>query len=143
MLEGIKQGAQVEVFATDDLPTFVDVFGKYMRQREYYLLPQATQDYIRDVYISASSYQPLPPGASPAEQRMNMKVFPKQPPLDNAQQLTADILTASPQAQDQNLAQVIQGRQFQGAASAIVPQAKTLKGVQPSDEDVIARRGLT
>lgn len=144
MLEGIKRGGQVEIFATDDLPTFSDVFGKYMRSnKEYYMLPQDIQDYIRDIYIAIASYQPLPPTADPAEQRNNMKVFPKAPPLNNPQALTAQVLTASGPTQAQNMEQIVQGRQFQNQALAVADQAKALKGPQPSDEDVIARRGLT
>jgi hypothetical protein len=144
MLEGVKQGADVEIFATDDLATFLDVFGKFMRTRDFYMLPTQTQDYIRDIYVAIGAYQPLPPGTSAAEQKAAMKVFPKAPALNNPQQLTADMITASPQAQQQQATDILENSQVAGGAQQIMRKASTLQnfGQQPKDEAVINKRGL-
>lgn len=144
MLEGIKQGAQVEIFGTDDLATFTDVFGKYMRNKEFYMLPADIQDYIRDVYVAVGSYQPPPPTATAAEQKLGMRVFPKAPQIDNPQALTADLMTASAPAQQQQANQLVEAAQFAGQASQVAQKASTLAnmGKQPTDEAVVNRRGV-
>lgn len=144
MLEGIKQGAQVEIFGTDDLATFTDVFGKYMRNKEFYMLPADIQDYIRDVYVAVGSYQPPPPTATAAEQKIGMRVFPKAPQIDNPQALTADLMTASAPAQQQQANQLVEAAQFAGQARQVAQKASTLAnmGKQPTDEAVVNRRGV-
>lgn len=144
MLEGIKQGAQVEIFGTDDLSTFKDVFGKFMRTKDFYMLSPEIQDYIRDVYVAVGSYQPPAPTATPAEQKVGMRVFPKAPTLDNPQALTADLITASAPAQAQQAANIVQGAEMAGQAKQVMQKASTLAnmGKQPQDEAVINKRGM-
>jgi hypothetical protein len=39
LLNAAKKGFDIEIFKTDDLGVFKEVFGGYMRQTEYYSLP--------------------------------------------------------------------------------------------------------
>ena len=77
MLEAVRLGAAIEIFATDDLESFKEVFGEFIRSRDFYELPPERQDYIRDILIAAST----PIGSEGTQQAMdikkNMSVFPR------------------------------------------------------------------
>jgi hypothetical protein len=77
MLEAVRLGAAIEIFATDDLESFKEVFGEFIRSRDFYELPAERQDYIRDILIAAST----PIGSEGTQQAMdikkNMSVFPR------------------------------------------------------------------
>ena len=77
MLEAVRLGAAIEIFATDDLESFQEVFGEFIRSRDFYELPAERQDYIRDILIAAST----PIGSEGTQQAMdikkNMSVFPR------------------------------------------------------------------
>ena len=78
MLDAVKRGAAIEVFATDDIEGFNKVFGEFIRSDEYYSLPQERQDYIRDVMIALASAKQQNPEQFAAELENRMKVFPRQ-----------------------------------------------------------------
>ena len=61
MLEACKRGYEIEIFRSDDVEAFVKVFGDFMREREYYELPEDVQTYIRDVYVALVNAN-VPPG---------------------------------------------------------------------------------
>jgi hypothetical protein len=77
MLEAVRLGAAIEIFATDDLESFKEVFGEFIRSRDFYELPPERQDYIRDILIAAST----PIGSEGTQQAMDIKknisVFPR------------------------------------------------------------------
>ena len=77
MLEAVRLGAAIEIFATDDLESFKEVFGEFIRSRDFYELPAERQDYIRDILIAAST----PIGSEGTQQAMDIKknisVFPR------------------------------------------------------------------
>lgn len=51
ILEAVKRGSQVEIFADDDLPTFQKVFKEFMSNDDtYYDLPDEIRNYISDIY---------------------------------------------------------------------------------------------
>jgi hypothetical protein len=87
MLEAVRLGAAIEIFATDDLESFKEVFGEFIRSRDFYELPPERQDYIRDILIAAST----PIGSEGTKQAMDIKknisVFPRSDinNLENAQ----------------------------------------------------------
>ena len=140
ILEGVKQGAQVEVFATDNLPIFAEVFGDFMKSTDYYELDEDTRDYIRDVYVSITTYKPAEEGA-PAEARAEHKVFPRTPPIQQPMQNAAEMVTMGDRGLEQYMNENISAAQTAGQYSAIAPAARQMaKGPQPSDVDVVNRR---
>jgi hypothetical protein len=56
LLMAAASGAAIEIFPTDDLTAFSEVFGDFIQSAEYYNLPEDRQQYIRDVYISVASF---------------------------------------------------------------------------------------
>lgn len=56
LLMAAAKGAAIEVFPTDDLAAFREVFGDFIQTAEYYQLPEERQQYLRDVYISIASF---------------------------------------------------------------------------------------
>lgn len=75
LIDAIKQGAQVEIFNTDDTETFSKVFQEYIKSDEFLTLPMPTQDYITDVFNSMATFG-QPPEALAKLQRN--KIFPKE-----------------------------------------------------------------
>lgn len=73
LIEAIKQGAQVEIYNTDDVETFGKVFGDYIKTDEFMSLPMPIQDYISDVFNSMASYG-QPPEA--LDKLKRNKIFP-------------------------------------------------------------------
>lgn len=140
ILEGVKQGAQVEVFATDNLPVFAEVFGDFMKTTDYYELDDDTRDYIRDVYVSITTYKPSEGGA-PAEARAEHKVFPRTPPIQQPMQNAAEMVTMGDRGLEQYMNENISAAQTAGQYRAVSQGARQLtKGPQPQDVDVINRR---
>jgi len=75
MLNAVLVGAAIEVFPTDDLEAFSEVFGSFMRREEYYQMPPERQDYIRDVYVSIASFGK--PDEEFQEMEFTRTVFPR------------------------------------------------------------------
>jgi len=108
ILEATKQGYEVEIFRNDDTEAFLKVFGDFMREREYYELPQERQLYIRDVYVA------LVASALPPEQyelvRNADKVFPRKPVpgAGPEQQASLAVVQGSDAAQGQVLDEMVE-----------------------------------
>jgi hypothetical protein len=53
MLAEVIAGHQIEIFPSDDVDAFIDVFGEYMRTawKGYLKLPVSTQEYIRNIHL--------------------------------------------------------------------------------------------
>ena len=97
LLMAATQGYEIEIFRTDDLKAFREVFSNYMRGTEYYDLPIERQDYIRDIFISIEN------GGATIDQlakaNVQEKVFPRQPaPTAPADQHAANIAGQSSDA---------------------------------------------
>ena len=75
MLVAAATGHQIEVFATDDLRAFREVFGEYIRSSEYYELPVERQAYIRDIFVSIITADS--PDKDAAEAHFKRTVFPR------------------------------------------------------------------
>lgn len=76
ILDGVKQGEQVEIYSTDDLDSFRRVFGDFMQGSDFYKMPQEMQDYVSDVYTSIISFGK---GQQVYEMMMQQrKVFPRE-----------------------------------------------------------------
>ena len=52
ILEAAKKNLEVEIFRTDDIKAFSEVFREFIRDPAYYQLPIETQNYIRDIFVA-------------------------------------------------------------------------------------------
>jgi len=76
LLEAASIGYDIEIFKTDDLAAFSQVFGDFIRSPKYYELGEERQEYIRDVFIAIENA-----GLSAEElgqANLQEKVFPRQ-----------------------------------------------------------------
>ena len=76
LLIAATQGNTIEIFATDDLEAFKQVFGDFIQSQTYYTLDPEIQQYIRDVFVSLQTF-----GQADEEARSQMlerTVFPRQ-----------------------------------------------------------------
>ena len=78
LLEAAKRGFDIEVFKSDDIQAFKEVFGGFIRSPEYYRLPPDRQEYLRDVYIAIEQAGLTPEQL--AQENIMDKVFPVQTP---------------------------------------------------------------
>tara|TARA_Y100000004_G_scaffold162582_2_gene191441 strand:- start:3408 stop:5321 length:1914 start_codon:yes stop_codon:yes gene_type:complete len=75
MLEAAKLGGEIEMFKSDDLEAFAEVFSEYIQGSEFYTLDDETQDYIRGVLVAIESAY-LPDEAY-AQMLATQEVFPR------------------------------------------------------------------
>ena len=75
MLDAVRLGGQIEIFASDDLKSIKEVFAEFMRTTDFYELPPDTQEYARDVLVAVATAE------APNEDYENLmaskKVFPR------------------------------------------------------------------
>ncbi len=93
LLTAAASGAAIEIFPTDDLQAFREVFGEFIQSAEYYQLPEDRQQYLRDVYISVASF-----GAeheAVAKQHLQRTVFPPAS-LQESETMDMEVLLESP-----------------------------------------------
>lgn len=76
MLEASKQGAEIEIFQSDDLAAFKEVFSEFIQGAEFYTLAEETQEYIRDILVAVESAG-LPDQVY-LQMAGNQEVFPRQ-----------------------------------------------------------------
>lgn len=76
MLEAVIDGSLIEIFKTDDLPSFLKVFGDFVKNPDYYMLSKDRQDYIRDIVVSVSIALDPEATMTPEQAKEAMKVFP-------------------------------------------------------------------
>ena len=84
ILMAAANGQAVEVFPTDDLQAFKEVFGEYIKSADYYELPYENQAYIRDVYISILTFNS--PDQQAAEAHFKRTVFPRPVPSEKKEE---------------------------------------------------------
>ena len=77
LLEAAIRGYDIEIFKTDDLAAFGQVFGDFIKGPDYYGLSEERQEYIRDVFIAIENAS-LPPEQL-AQENLQEKVFPRTP----------------------------------------------------------------
>jgi len=108
LLEAAKLGYQIEIFKTDNLPVFQEVFGGYMKQPEYYSLDEEAQNYIRDIYISLEHGGELTPENSAAMD----KVYPQSlsPKVGQGDALEAVAMQGSVSGQEATVQSLLEGK---------------------------------
>jgi DNA-binding ferritin-like protein len=123
LLEATIQGFNIEIFRTDDLSSFKEVFGSYMRSSEYYHLDEERQEYIRDVFLAIENATLDPQQL--AEANIMDQVFPPKvgPNVEVHDQLASVMGQGSGRAQTQSLEEVTESLRTGGgfdAAEAIL-----------------------
>jgi len=125
MLDAVKMGGQIEIFASDDIDTFKKVFGEFVRTSEFYELPPPTQEYLRDVLVSIATAE------APQEEHegalASQKIFPR----------------TSPQADPSSIARTIASPASQGAQAQIAQEQAAKQqaiGSMASAERMMTRR---
>lgn len=78
MLDAVKAGAAIEIFLTDDLKAFEEVFGDFIRDPDYYNLSNERQEYIRDILLSVATASQEQPDEAFNNAKSREKVFPRQ-----------------------------------------------------------------
>jgi hypothetical protein len=58
ILDSVVQGAATEIFPSDNIQIFSEVFGDFIRSREFYAIDPERQEYIRDIFTSLVTYNP-------------------------------------------------------------------------------------
>ena len=93
LLMAASTGAAIEIFPTDDLQAFTQVFGEFIQSAEYYNLPEERQQYLRDVFISVSTFNSEHREA--AEAHLRRTVFPR--PVQREQEaMDMEVVLESP-----------------------------------------------
>lgn len=75
ILQAAALGNEIEIFTTDDLPAFREVFSNFIRSPDYYSLPEERQNYLRDVLISIETFGS--PENQFVDKLVNDRVFPR------------------------------------------------------------------
>tara|TARA_R100000808_G_scaffold5362_3_gene16404 strand:- start:979 stop:2820 length:1842 start_codon:yes stop_codon:yes gene_type:complete len=114
MLDAAKSGLRIEIFPEDDLSSFAEVFGQFIRSEAYYGMPPDRQNYIRDIYVSITTFgQPQEEYAMAQQQ----KVFPRQDkPSEVAETIS---LTESVDAREQIAGEDMDLQQMKSEAESI------------------------
>ena len=137
MLEAVKEGAQIEIFATDDLKSFKKVFGDFVKTDNYYLLSEEVRDYIRDIVVALATFQPPNP-QDPAENKVKYKVFPAAVAPNDQENFAKEMLVSSAPAQEQMLQQQLENAMTAGAYGQVKQGLKP----QTNDAAVVNKRGV-
>ena len=125
LLQAATMGYDIEIFRTDDMGSFSQVFGDFIRSPAYYELGEERQEYIRDVYIAIENSTMAPEELG--MHNLTEKVFPRSvsPKASDDTALAAVMGQGSGGAQSQQLEEVVNmrgaGAGF-GAAEKIVSQ---------------------
>ena len=116
LLDAAKDGMQIEIFRSDDIPSMLKVFSDYIRTDDFYELPEEVQLYLRDVVVALEN-----PNVDPrqfAQAQAMDKVFPKQA-TKRQEQVDAIVSAQSPMTQDQIAAEGIELSTKQGLAQNV------------------------
>jgi len=118
MLDAVRRGALIEIFATDDTEAFSEVFGEFTKSREFYELPTERQDYIRDILISVSAPNDESGDEVAKNLKDRMKVFPRSDIANAAEAKKLVLLQNSPLAAAQQTGAAVDQAMEQGAAQS-------------------------
>ena len=129
LLEAATRGFDIEIFRTDDLAVFIEVFSSFMRQQDYYNLELERQEYIRDIFIALEDAS-LPPEQR-SDQKLSEKVYPRSvAPTDDDAQIASIVAPSSQQAQAQALEEAMAmeavGGSFQDAERQMASGSEAL-----------------
>jgi hypothetical protein len=126
LLQAASIGYDIEIFKSDDLSSFLQVFGDFIRTPAYYELGEERQEYIRDVFIAIEN------GSKPAQElaaeNLNDKVFPR---------------SIAPASSREDMLTSIMGQGSGGAQRQQLEEAVESKGMSSgfrATEDLMARR---
>ena len=90
LLAAAVLGHEIQIYASDDLKAFHQVFQEFMQSEDYYILEKETQDYISDIFVSIVTFGQGPEAYQAAA--MNRLVWPRQTPgsspVQQAQELS-------------------------------------------------------
>ena len=114
MLEAVLDGHHIEIFASDDVDAFKDIFGDYMRTDDYYDQDDEVQEYVRDIHLSlVTAGMPM---EAFVQQEQNYKVFPRKPATTGPtnQQAAPIIAPGSPATSDQMMQEGLAQQATQG-----------------------------
>jgi hypothetical protein len=79
LLAAAASGYDIEIFASDDLKAFKQVWEEFMQSEDFYLLPEDRQDYLSDVYVAISTFGMGDEAYQKAA--MNRSVWPRKTPV--------------------------------------------------------------
>jgi hypothetical protein len=131
ILEAARDGAEVEVYATDDLEVFIKVFADYMRLPDFYNLEQERQDYLSDVFVSMVEFsQALAQGQA----SLRDKVFPNFPKPAGERDIPIEALKQqSPNAREQVLSEAAGNLELENTVKAAT-NLRAVGGLEGSSE---------
>jgi hypothetical protein len=141
ILEAAKRGFAVEIFNTDDIGAFKQVFGDFMKTEEYYKLEPERQQYIADIFISLET-QGMPEEAY--QQAMMMrKVFPRQqmPGASMQNKLATGNVGQSPMTDSQVQGEQVMGQQMSAALGDVQKLAKGQEAIMPKTPNTMGGLG--
>ena len=136
LLTAAIKGYDVEIFQTDDLQAFGEVFGSFIRGQEYYELDLERQEYIRDVYIAIGQANAPTPEA--AEANIYDKVYPRQLPQNSgpSEAALSVVGQGSEQAAAQAVGEAMAGKQleagFEETERKLAKRAEALMSSRPT-----------
>tara|TARA_R110000765_G_scaffold76454_2_gene149793 strand:- start:627 stop:2468 length:1842 start_codon:yes stop_codon:yes gene_type:complete len=114
MLDAAKSGLRIEIFPEDDLASFAEVFGQFIRSEAYYSLDAEKQNYIRDIFVSITTFGQPQEAYAMAQQQ---KVFPRQEkPSEVAETIS---VTESTDAQGQIATEDVELQQMKAQAGSV------------------------
>ena len=133
LLEAATMGYQIEIFRTDNLGVFKEVFGGYMRQSVYYSLSEERQNYIRDIYVALEG---AGEAVDPNEAAARDRIFPRDvPPKIEAGAAIGEII-----GQSSGLAQMQQTDAITSAKGASADFARAEEQMARGAEALLSRK---
>jgi len=136
MLEAVVNGGLIEIFATDDVEAFQQVFGEYMKGRDFYELDPERQDYIRDILIAVSTPNDETGDEVARNMADRMKVFPRSNISTPEEARNLTLLQNSPFAMEQQTGAAVDRLGEQGVADAI--QAQEARNVDVASNEALS-----
>ena len=131
ILTAAVQGMAIEIFSTDDLSSFQEVFSGFIRSPDYYQMEQERQDYIRDILVSIETYGA--PEEQLTERLINNRVFPRA--SKNPDQAAKQVV-----AMESPVAALQQGEQY--AETNKLAIARQMMDGEMNPEQGITRNGM-
>lgn len=131
ILMAAVEGMKIEIFPTDDLPSFQEVFSTFIRSPDYYKLDQERQDYIRDILVSIETYGSEE--AALADGLVNNRVFPRA--AKNPDQAAKQVI-----AMESPVAALQQGEQYADTNKLAI--ARQMMDGEMNPEQGVRRNGM-
>jgi len=103
IIGGVKDGNTVEIYASDNIPIFIQVFTDFMRTSDFYDLDEEQQNYLSDILVAMTTFGQ--PAGTYEQGLLNFKVFPRQE-MDPTNALDSVAMQSSNAAQGQTAGDV-------------------------------------